>query len=146
MFWADMLFATISACIALTLPLIVRYVTSTLIYLPAEEIVRQITIIGIALVVLIGLDFYCKFFIGNLCRCHRNRDVLQFQLCPRERIEHRHESGRDLARAAFDGKFRFHFHKFIGRVHFRPFVFEERESHSDIVIEVHPGRKKVLCL
>ncbi|MBO5097899.1 MAG: ABC transporter ATP-binding protein [Agathobacter sp.] len=65
MFWADMLFATISACIALTLPLIVRYVTSTLIYLPAEEIVRQITIIGIALVVLIGLDFYCKFFIGN---------------------------------------------------------------------------------
>ncbi len=65
MFWADMFFATLSACIALTLPLIVRYVTSTLIYQSAEEIIRQITIIGIALVVLIGLDFYCKFFIGN---------------------------------------------------------------------------------
>ena len=65
MFWADMFFATLSAGIALSIPLIVRYVTSTLIYLPAEEIVRQITIIGIALVVLIGLDFYCKFFIGN---------------------------------------------------------------------------------
>jgi ATP-binding cassette subfamily B protein len=65
MFWADMFFAFLSACIALTMPLIVRYVTKTLIYLPSEEIVRQITIIGIALVVLIGLDFYCKFFIGN---------------------------------------------------------------------------------
>lgn len=65
MFCADMFFATLSAGIALTFPLIVRYVTSTLIYLPAEEIIRQITIIGIVLVVLIGLDFYCKFFIGN---------------------------------------------------------------------------------
>ncbi len=65
MFWADMLFATMSACIALSIPLIVRYVTSTLIYLPAEEIVRQVAIIGIGLLVLIALDFYCKFFIGN---------------------------------------------------------------------------------
>lgn len=65
MFWADMFFATLSAGIALSIPLIVRYVTNTLIYLPAEEIVRQVTIIGIGLLVLIALDFYCKFFIGN---------------------------------------------------------------------------------
>ena len=32
-FWADMFFATLSAAIALAFPLIVRYVTSTLIYL-----------------------------------------------------------------------------------------------------------------
>lgn len=65
MFWADMFFAALSAGIALMFPLIVRYVTNTLIYLPAEEIVQKIIWIGIGLLLLIGLDFYCKFFIGN---------------------------------------------------------------------------------
>lgn len=64
-FVADMFFATLSAGIALSIPLIVRYVTNTLIYLPAEVIVSQIIGVGAVLVVLIGLDFYCKFFIGN---------------------------------------------------------------------------------
>ena len=65
MFWADMFFAAVSAGIALSIPLIVRYVTNTLIYLPAEEIVQKIVLIAIGLVLLIGVDFFCKFFIGN---------------------------------------------------------------------------------
>ena len=65
MFWADMFFAAMSAGIALSIPLIVRYITSTLIYLPADEIIQKITSIGIILLVMIGLDFYCRFFIGN---------------------------------------------------------------------------------
>lgn len=65
MFWADMFFATLSAAVALTIPLVVRYVTSTLIYLPADEIIRQITYIGIGLVVLLAIDCYSRFFIGN---------------------------------------------------------------------------------
>ena len=65
MFWADMFFATLSAGIALSIPLVVRYVTNTLLYLPAEEIIRQIVMIAIVLVAMIGLDFYCKFFINN---------------------------------------------------------------------------------
>ena len=64
-FWADMFFATLSAAVALTIPLVVRYVTSTLIYLPADEIIRQITYIGIGLVVLLAIDCYSRFFIGN---------------------------------------------------------------------------------
>ena len=64
-FVADMFFATLSAGIALSIPLIVRYVTNTLIYLPAEEILSQIINVAIVLVVLIALDFFCKFFIGN---------------------------------------------------------------------------------
>ena len=64
-FWADMFFATLSATVALTIPLVVRYVTSTLIYLPADEIIRQITYIGIGLVVLLAIDCYSRFFIGN---------------------------------------------------------------------------------
>ena len=50
MFWADMFFATLSAGIALVIPLVVRYVTKTLIYLPSEEIIRQIIQIGIVAV------------------------------------------------------------------------------------------------
>ena len=64
-FWADMFFATLSAVVALTIPLVVRYVTSTLIYLPADEIIRRIIYIGIGLVVLLAIDCYSRFFIGN---------------------------------------------------------------------------------
>lgn len=60
-----MFFATLSAAVALTIPLVVRYVTSTLIYLPADVIIRQITYIGIGLVVLLAIDCYSRFFIGN---------------------------------------------------------------------------------
>ncbi len=65
LFCADMFFATLSAGIALTIPLIVRYVTNTLIYLPADVILEKIVQVALMLLVLIGLDFFCKFFIGN---------------------------------------------------------------------------------
>lgn len=65
MFWADMFFAAMSAGIALSIPLIVRYVTNTLIYLPQEEIISQIVMVAVVLLVLIALDFFCRFFIGN---------------------------------------------------------------------------------
>ena len=65
MFWADMFFATLSASIALALPLVIRYVTSTLIYLEKEVILQQIGYIAIALLVLVAVDCYSKFFIGN---------------------------------------------------------------------------------
>ena len=65
MFWADMFFATLSAGIALSIPLVVRYVTNTLIYLPKEEIARQILIVAVILIGLLLLDLYCRFFIGN---------------------------------------------------------------------------------
>ena len=64
-FWADMFFATLSAAVALTIPLVVRYVTSTLIYKSADEIIRQIVYIGIGLVALLAIDCYSRFFIGN---------------------------------------------------------------------------------
>ena len=64
-FWADMFFATLSAAVALTIPLVVRYVTSTLIYKSADEIIRQITYIGIGLAALLAIDCYSRFFIGN---------------------------------------------------------------------------------
>ena len=64
-FWADMFFATVSAGIALALPLVIRYVTSTLIYLDTAEILHQIKIIAVVLFAMVAVDCYSKFFISN---------------------------------------------------------------------------------
>ena len=65
-FWLDLLFAAISAAIVLIIPLIVRYVTSTLVYKTSEEILREGRIIGIALIAMIIVDFGCKYYISNI--------------------------------------------------------------------------------
>ena len=64
-FWADMLFATLSAAVALSIPLVVRYVTSTLIYMEPQEILRRIVFIGAGLFAMLALDCYSRYFIGN---------------------------------------------------------------------------------
>ena len=63
-FSADMFFAFLSAAIALTLPLIVRYVTRELIYKERDEILHGIVIIAVIMFVLLAIDAYSKFFIG----------------------------------------------------------------------------------
>lgn len=64
-FIADMFFATLSALVALTIPLVVRYVTSTLIYRSSEEILHQVGYIALFLIILLLIDLYSRFFIGN---------------------------------------------------------------------------------
>lgn len=64
-FWADMFFAFLSAAAALMIPLVVRYVTSTLIYLEAGAILGQIRYIAVFLLALLAVDCYSRFFIGN---------------------------------------------------------------------------------
>jgi len=64
-FWADMFFAAISAGVALMIPLVVRYVTSTLIYQEPRAILQKIGVIGGFLFLLLALDCFSRFFIGN---------------------------------------------------------------------------------
>ena len=64
-FFADLFFAMLSAGIALVFPLVVRYVTSTLIYQPKDELVSKILIIGAILVGLVLIDLWCKFYIAS---------------------------------------------------------------------------------
>ena len=64
-FWADMFFATLSAGVALVIPLVVRYVTSTLIYCEADVILHQMVYIAIGLFALLAVDCYSRCFIGN---------------------------------------------------------------------------------
>ncbi len=64
-FWLDMLFAALSAGVALVIPLVVRYVTSTLFSLSSDEILHQLPFIALFLLILLGIDCYSRFFIGN---------------------------------------------------------------------------------
>lgn len=64
-FLADMFFAILASFIALVIPLIVRYVTSTIIYMDQEEMVRQVLFLGILMVILVGVSCYCNYFISN---------------------------------------------------------------------------------
>ena len=64
-FCADMIFAMISAAIALAIPLFVRYVTSRLIYKEPDQIVREILVIAVVLFIMLAIDCYTRYFIGN---------------------------------------------------------------------------------
>lgn len=64
-FFADMVFAILASVIALVIPLVVRYVTSTVIYLPVEQVTEKLIIIAVVITVLILLQCYCNYFISN---------------------------------------------------------------------------------
>ena len=64
-FFADLFFATLSAAVVLTIPLVVRYVTSTLIYMDPSAIMHKLVIITIILAVLLAIDCYSRYYIGN---------------------------------------------------------------------------------
>ena len=65
MFWADLFFALLAAAVALTIPLIVRYITAEVVYFDAEESLKTIIKLGIFMVILIGVQLYSQFFITN---------------------------------------------------------------------------------
>lgn len=64
-FLADMFFAILASVIALAIPLIARYITSSVIYLDKEEVLRQTLLLGAGMVVLVVISCYCNFFISN---------------------------------------------------------------------------------
>ncbi|MFQ9515590.1 MAG: ABC transporter ATP-binding protein [Eubacterium sp.] len=64
-FFADMVFAIFASAIALVIPLVVRYVTSTLIYFSTEEVKKQLIIIAVVITILILFQCYCNYYISN---------------------------------------------------------------------------------
>lgn len=50
---------------ALILPLIVRFVTNTLVYLTAEEIFGKVGVLAVLLAGLLAIDCYSRYFISN---------------------------------------------------------------------------------
>lgn len=62
-FWADMFFAMLGAAITLIIPLLVRYITGTVVELPLEQATGIIVKIGILMVAMVALEGFCNFFI-----------------------------------------------------------------------------------
>ena len=64
-FTADMFFAFLGALTTLVIPLIVRYITGTVVYLPKEEILSKILFLGGVMVILVAIQCFSNYFIGN---------------------------------------------------------------------------------
>ncbi len=64
-FFLDMLFAIMASTIALVIPLVVRYVTSKVIFMNKQEAVQSLLIIGISVTALILIQCYCNYYISN---------------------------------------------------------------------------------
>ena len=64
-FLLDMFFAVVASAIALVVPLIVRYITSDVVYMQdgAKERIIQL---GIILVVLVVVQFFSNYYITNI--------------------------------------------------------------------------------
>ena len=63
MFFADMFFAMLGAAITLTLPLIVRYITGTVVEQPMEIASRTIIKLGIVMIVMVLVETICNWYI-----------------------------------------------------------------------------------
>ena len=64
-FFADTLFAIIASIVALIIPLVVRYITSTVVHMNQQQAFKKIMNIAIAVFVLIIIQIYCNYFISN---------------------------------------------------------------------------------
>ena len=64
-FLADMFFAVLASAIALAIPLIARYITSTIIYMEKEIVLQKTLMLGLFMIGLVAVSCYCNFFISN---------------------------------------------------------------------------------
>ena len=63
-FILDMFFAFLASAIALIIPLPVRYITKNVTAMDVNDAVKLITIIGIALIILVIIQFFSNYFIA----------------------------------------------------------------------------------
>lgn len=64
-FAADMFFAIGAAVVSLVIPLVVRYITSEVVYRESTDALQTITKLGIFMLILIAAQCYCNYFISN---------------------------------------------------------------------------------
>mgnify|MGYP000285126736 CR=1 FL=1 len=64
-FILDMILAMMSAAVALVIPLVVRFITSKVAYMSADEALKNITVIVIVLFILVLIQWGCNYYISN---------------------------------------------------------------------------------
>lgn len=65
LFLADMFFAILGAGVTLAIPLIVRYITNHVITLEAGAALHKIAILGLLMLALVAVEWFCNYFISN---------------------------------------------------------------------------------
>lgn len=64
-FWTDMFFAFLSAAAALVIPLVVRYVTSTVLSMDMQKAQGMILKLGVMMLALVLIQWYSNYYISN---------------------------------------------------------------------------------
>ena len=78
LFFSDMFFAILGAAITLVIPLIVRYITSSVVELPVSEATGIIVKLGIFMIALVAMEAFCNFYIayyGHIMGARIERDM-----------------------------------------------------------------------
>ena len=78
LFFSDLFFAILGAGITLVIPLIVRYITSTVVNQPVQEATDLIVKLGIFMVALVLVEAFCNFYIayyGHIMGARIERDM-----------------------------------------------------------------------
>ena len=78
LFFSDLFFAILGAGITLVIPLIVRYITSTVVNQPVREATELIMKLGIFMVALVLVEAFCNYYIayyGHIIGARNERDM-----------------------------------------------------------------------
>lgn len=78
LFFSDMFFAILGAAITLVIPLIVRYITSSVVTLSVSEATGIILKLGIFMILLVAVEAFCNFYIayyGHIMGARIERDM-----------------------------------------------------------------------
>ena len=64
LFFSDMFFAIVGAFITLTIPLIVRYITNEVLYMPQSEVVNTVITLSLVMLAMVVVEFGCNYYIA----------------------------------------------------------------------------------
>lgn len=64
MFFSDMFFAMLGAVITLTIPLLVRYITGTVVNFPLSQATKVIFQLGAAMIAMVLVEGFCNYYIA----------------------------------------------------------------------------------
>ena len=65
-FAADMFFAILGAAVTLIIPMVVRYITATVIYEEPDKAMKDIAVLAVVMIALVAVEFVCNYFIATV--------------------------------------------------------------------------------
>ena len=65
-FAADMFFAILGAAVTLIIPMVVRYITGTVIYEEPDKAMKDIAVLAVVMIALVAVEFVCNYFIATV--------------------------------------------------------------------------------